>query len=183
MQYELGRRGEIVFEKGSVGDKFYIILTGKVGIYVTRQKKETILKMETMSKNDRKSLRSSIASSKKFNTFLPYMTLKKIENMAEFIVLDDGKAFGEAALINDTARGATVLCKTECHFAILNKESFNNILKAIEQKIQNRYVKFLLSLKMFNGWTGRKVEKLLHAIDKVKTEKNQHVIFENKKAD
>lgn len=31
LQYEFGRRGEIVFDKGSIGDKFYIILQGKVG--------------------------------------------------------------------------------------------------------------------------------------------------------
>ena len=31
LQYEFGRRGEVVFEKGSIGDKFYIILRGSVG--------------------------------------------------------------------------------------------------------------------------------------------------------
>lgn len=31
LRYEFGRRGEIVFEKGSIGDTFYIILQGKVG--------------------------------------------------------------------------------------------------------------------------------------------------------
>lgn len=31
LQHEAGTRGEIVFEKGSVGDKFYIILQGQVG--------------------------------------------------------------------------------------------------------------------------------------------------------
>lgn len=92
--------------------------------------------METMSKSDRKSLRSSIANSRKFNSILPFHTMKKIENMTEFIVLDDGKAFGEAALINDAPRGASILCKTDCHFAIMNKEDFNSTLLAIEQKTQ-----------------------------------------------
>lgn len=65
--------------------------------------------METMSKADRKSLRNSIASSKKFHAVLPYVTLKKLEGMTQFILLDDGKAFGELALINNAARGATIL--------------------------------------------------------------------------
>lgn len=122
--------------------------------------------METMSKADRKSLRNSIASSKKFNSILPYNTIKRIENMTEFIKLGDGMAFGEAALINDAPRGATILWKTNCYFAVISKEDFKNTLLAIEQKTQNKFVNFLKSLKMFNGWTHRKCEKLLHAIEK-----------------
>lgn len=97
-----------------------------------------------------------MVSSKKFNSILPYTTLKKIENMYEFIALDDGKAFGEAALINNAPRGGTILCKSDCHFAIINKENFSNILLAIERKTQDKYVNFLKSLKMFNGWTNKK---------------------------
>jgi CRP-like cAMP-binding protein len=33
LQYEFFRKGDIVFEKGSIGDKFYIILHGEVGKY------------------------------------------------------------------------------------------------------------------------------------------------------
>uniref|UniRef100_A0A7S3KDF4 Cyclic nucleotide-binding domain-containing protein n=1 Tax=Euplotes crassus TaxID=5936 RepID=A0A7S3KDF4_EUPCR len=156
----------MVFEKGSIGDTFYIILHGDVGVYVPRQKKQAILKMETMSKSDRKSLRNSIASSKKFNSILPIHTMKKIENMAEFIVLKGGQAFGEAALINNAPRSASILCKTDCHFAIMNKENFNGTLLAIEQRRQQKFANFLKSLKMFNGWTNRKCERLLHAIEK-----------------
>ena len=69
--------------------------------------------METMSKSDRKSLRNSLANSKKFNSILPFTTMKKIENMYEYVVINAGQAFGEAALINDAPRGATILCKTD----------------------------------------------------------------------
>jgi CRP-like cAMP-binding protein len=89
--------------------------------------------METMSKGDRKSLRNSIASSKKFHAVLPYITLKKLEGMTQFIVLEDGKAFGELALINNAPRGATILCMKNSHFAVINKEDFGKTLSAIEK--------------------------------------------------
>lgn len=39
------------------------------------------------------------------------------------------------------------------------------------------------SLKLFDGWTLLRCQKLLHAIDINKTQKNQHVIMEGAKAD
>lgn len=52
----------------------------------------------------------------------------------------------------------------------------------IEEKLRSKYVNFLRSLKIFNGWTFKKVEKLLHAIEKRKVEKNQYIITEGVKA-
>jgi CRP-like cAMP-binding protein len=39
------------------------------------------------------------------------------------------------------------------------------------------------SLKLFDGWTLLRCQKLLHAIDINKTQKNQHIIVEGGKAD
>lgn len=52
--------------------------------------------------------------------------LDKLEGMAAFVDLLKGQSFGELALIDDKPRGASILCKTDCYFAVLSKEGFKN---------------------------------------------------------
>jgi CRP-like cAMP-binding protein len=48
--------------------------------------------------------------------------------MKEVKELSDGEAFGELALLNKKPRAATILCKEDCHFAVLDKKHFKMIL-------------------------------------------------------
>jgi CRP-like cAMP-binding protein len=50
----------------------------------------------------------------------------------EVIRLDKGKSFGEQSLLKNNEpqlRAATINCTKDCHFAVMNKEDFQNILK------------------------------------------------------
>lgn len=49
----------------------------------------------------------------------------------EVRVLESGAAFGELALINNKPRAATIRCREDCHFAVLEKEYYNTILSNI----------------------------------------------------
>ena len=39
-----------------------------------------------------------------------------------------GSSFGELALITQLPRNATIVCREECHFAVLTKEHYDLIL-------------------------------------------------------
>ena len=45
--------------------------------------------------------------------------------------LKAGESFGELALIDNKPRAATIICKENCHLAVLEKNHFNKILSFI----------------------------------------------------
>jgi len=46
----------------------------------------------------------------------------------EVAQMEKGQSFGELALIYDTPRSASIQAKTDCHFAVLEKEDYAAIL-------------------------------------------------------
>jgi CRP-like cAMP-binding protein len=60
-------------------------------------------------------------------------------NLTEIKVLKTGESFGELALISKKHRMASILCKEECSFAVLEKKYFYEILR-----------KFFHNLKFFS---------------------------------
>lgn len=85
---------------GDKGDKFYVILKGRVGVLIRMTK-------EVVSSTGEKST---------------VLALGEVAN------LNVGDGFGELALLNDGPRLATIVCKEESHFATLSKENFRSIL-------------------------------------------------------
>ena len=52
----------------------------------------------------------------------------RIKGLLKVNVLREGDYFGERALINDAPRLATIVCETNCAFAVLNKKDYKEIL-------------------------------------------------------
>jgi len=101
LSYHSLKKGETLFEIGSIGTTFYIILKGSVGIWVNIPKQ-----IEEGTKKE----------------------IKTIFVLTEVKALSGGASFGELALIDKKPRAATIICKENCHFGVLDKNSFERIL-------------------------------------------------------
>jgi hypothetical protein len=69
--------------------------------------------------------------------------LDEIPEYIELQKLGTGKSFGEKALITNNLRAANVSCSQNSHFAVMNKNDYDKVLRKIELKNQNKIIAFL----------------------------------------
>jgi CRP-like cAMP-binding protein len=89
-----------------MGDKFYIILRGKVSVQIYSKEKNTEKKEG-----------------------------KPVRTMIEVNELHAGDKFGELALIDNKPRKATIVCKEECDFATLDSKSYKELLGIVDLRL------------------------------------------------
>mmetsp|Transcript_29513 Transcript_29513/g.26911 ORF Transcript_29513/g.26911 Transcript_29513/m.26911 type:complete len:136 (-) Transcript_29513:1941-2348(-) len=82
--------------------------------------------------------------------------------MQEVRVLPAGSGFGELALMDSRPRAATIYCKEDCQFAVLDKEPFLKILKEKEIRKLFKEIDFLASLPVFKKWSYFAVKNLYY---------------------
>ena len=58
------------------------------------------------------------------------------------MTLNEGNSFGELSLIDDVPRYLTVVCDTECTFAVIFKERYKKTFEKIEKRNLEERVKF-----------------------------------------
>jgi cAMP-dependent protein kinase regulator len=98
-------------------------------------------------------------------------------------VLSKGSSFGDLALIKDQPRTASIQCLEDCHLAILDKASYDEILGELDAKRLNSYMVLLKNQTFFSGWTQRKLEKLIYCFTPRKFQRNQIVFRESEPAE
>ena len=57
-------------------------------------------------------------------------------------------------------RTATILCKEDTHFAVLTRQSYQNILAMYHNKSKNQHLEFLQKISIFQGWSLGNLEQL-----------------------
>ena len=147
MNWEHGKSQSTLFEIGSIGSKFYIILKGFVGIWVNLPK-------IVLDENGRALEQKEIV-------------------LTEIKTLGPGSSFGELALLDNRLRSAMIICKEDCEFAVLDKNNFNEILKEKEMKKLYENVDFLANMRVFHGFSFSSLKSLFYHTNEMKTIRKQ----------
>ncbi|XP_072428197.1 cyclic nucleotide-binding domain-containing protein 2-like [Chiloscyllium punctatum] len=77
--------------------------------------------------------------------------------------IQEGDLFGDAALLTNTKRPATILCKTNTELLLLNKEDFESILAGFLQQRYSAITELLRSLPIFTPWNAEKLTLLSYS--------------------
>lgn len=62
-----------------------------------------------------------------------------------------GEGFGELALLYNAPRAATLTCKTPCTFFVLDRQTFNHVIRESTVKKRQRYEAVIDSIELLNG--------------------------------
>jgi CRP-like cAMP-binding protein len=99
-----------------------------------------------------------------------------VAEQAELAYLSAGNSFGELALIKNQPRKATIICLENCYFMTLSKENYLRILGKFFSKKLDEKIDFLHSVKIFNKWSKKSIERI-HFFFKPKTFKKNEIIY------
>lgn len=72
-----------------------------------------------------------------------------------------GDSFGELALLKNSKRLASIICKEDCHFGVIDKKIFNLALKEKEEEKLNIQMRFLANSPLFSRLPKNTI-KILH---------------------
>lgn len=87
-----------------------------------------------------------------------------------------GEAFGELALLYNAPRAATLKCTTDCSLFVLDRETFNHVVKGSAVKKRNRYEAFLSNVELLDTIDPYERGKIADVIKAKKYKKGDYVI-------
>ena len=80
---------------------------------------------------------------KKLDNLVKQIQLLTHKGAKDVATLRAGMFFGELALINNEARAATIVCKTDCYFGVLSREDYSSSIGKIQDIANTKYINFM----------------------------------------
>lgn len=91
---------------------------------------------------------------------------------------EPGEAFGELALLYNAPRAATIKAKVDCLLWVLDRNTFNHIVKDASMRKREKYEDFLKSVKVLQNMDHYERSKLADAIKEETYKQGEMVIKE-----
>jgi CRP-like cAMP-binding protein len=207
LNYERFEENTNIINYGEIGDKFYIILTGTIGIYkhkivkqelTMKQFMEYLQKIKYKEKNELKlkrvedaNVEGNISLIRVFdydpNRLVNTVNYRKIYNIEveEFVGEKcEGEEFGEVALAQKINRTATVRTQTYCDILSIERTDYNLIIRELEEKKFNGKIEGLRkNYPIIMSWHKQTVIKLMTFFKKVKVFEGETVYEQYEEAD
>lgn len=151
--FERPAQDEVIIKQGDSGDRLYIILKGKVSIYVVQDKEndqeirqhvEKILARQKIEKKlDRTQLGQHVWTS------------------------NEGQAFGEVALIKeDCVRTASVVTDENTDLMVVNRALYNRSVRDVLEREFNEKTEFVEKNPLFKHWLPKMKKSMTIALQK-----------------
>lgn len=147
-------KDEIIIKQGDVGDCFYIILCGKIGIYI-------INKDKTDDDGDEQNALELIGSR------TPEGALDRTKLGNYVCPLGPGVPFGEVALMSeDCIRTASIISEEKTDLLMVDRALYNRAVKDVLAREFEEKAAFIKGSPLFSNWAPRYKKQLAMALYK-----------------
>ena len=198
--------GESIIRYGEIGDKFYVVMEGKIQIYkpmyegVQMTPNEFIKYMNNIKliekDEDKYSRLKEFNKNKKFDLdkYMNYAPNTNVMNTKRDVFIEklelmgsygEGFSFGELSLIRNEKRNATIKCSNEDNnkYTVLlsiGKESYNRALKEYqEKKLLKDIENFIKTYPFCKNFTKENMISLFNCLNKINLEKGEYLFHQN----
>ena len=202
LNYEVFKTNERIMNFGEEGDKCYILLKGKVGIYkpfpITKQMTlreyvEYLVHIRDIEKDMQKfdrilNYNSKIDKFKLISLDFDYTKIPRSSQPLSIMLEEErelgqgkpGSSFGEMALIKNEPRNASIIALERCSMISIEKNSYTKIVKDIEeQRINKELSTFKQSYPIVRYWPPSKCFRLLSGFITEEFDREEYVFKQN----
>ncbi|KAL4497858.1 hypothetical protein ABPG72_000613 [Tetrahymena utriculariae] len=158
--------GQYIFKQGEISDLFYILIDGTVQKQISINKNPAQTKQNFVAPTNISQRRKT--KSQCYNHEKSTIILKKYYQ---------GEGFGEFQMQRKEMRKYSILCLTDCHLLVLNKETYVTLLAYQEKKRLQIVLEQFKKIPYFNNWTLTEIKRLYNRME-IKTYSINSVVFQ-----